>query len=1121
MQASKLALWDSVQYFQAFDVILLSETRAVHFPAYLLPDYSIAYCPASQEGRGGEGLLVAVKQHLAYHVLDYGSDDSSLWVRLCFTSGRRPIIFGVVYVPPAGSTSLQAVDLEDRFTKLSARLAAAQLEGDVFLAGDFNARVGRLEESAYARQRGCTDLVVNSHGRRLLRLCSETGSLLCTGRLPGDEQAPFSFKAGARQSRVDHIVVSHGFVSQVHGCTVNTARQESDHAPLEADLCVPVPQTIHHPVCVGMSIRRRHWCSERQGTYCQALQSPACVELLRNAEQAATENNVDAAVQAFSEAVQMAADVGGMVAKQCSRKADSAQAHQPFFDAECLALKRQVRRLGSTGDPLARKALERRYHSLVRQRKRAYHFKRLQQLLVDERKRPRQFWKVLRAKHSDLPIGLQRVQAWESYIANLSHCGSAEGCSLPGAAYPQQLQADALNVPISLQEVLVGLQKLHNGRSSGSLGIPAELYRYAHAPTSPGEAPSEHLLAPVLTKVLNSLFQAGTVPACVNEGLVTPVFKKGDPFHTANYRPIAVTEPLMRLYAAILNVRLQSFTEQHHLRAATQTGFRPHLSTEHQLFALQSFIDNSHASSKPLYCCFLDLKGAYDKVQRPLLWQVLARLGVHGRMLGALQSMYETANIRVNIQGRAGERVPSHTGLRQGCPLSPTLFGLFADGLHRFLLAECPDQGPVLSDGRHVPDLGYADDFVLLADTPEGLQRLIDATIAFCVATGMQICIQKTKVLVFAKRWPGPYQWLCNHQPLEWVDKIRYLGLQFDSHVGLHATYSSLHSKMWAAWALLQKQFRQLQCATSVGLLFRLYKTCIPPTALYGAGVWGPYRLPPPISQCRAALLRSHLQMLKQIAGVRSTVPTAILLRELDCKSLDYEWWLCAVRFWNGLVALPPQHLYKRIALDACRAAITSNIKNWAWAMFKGIREMGYDMVISATDMVHLDVQRICQLLDGKMDAVWQDLDYCPRTCPSSKARLCTYRAWCARPDSCRRKSYINLPLSASRLRQVLKFRMGCHGLPRDSGSWTGVPRVDRVCRFCGTGSMGDERHVVFECPHLQSIRDKYAGLVSVSTMVQFFWQDDLVSVSKFLCECMDVMLGADSDDQSQTSDQP
>jgi hypothetical protein len=79
---------------------------------------------------------------------------------------------------------------------------------------------------------------------------------------------------------------------------------------------------------------------------------------------------------------------------------------------------------------------------------------------------------------------------------------------------------------------------------------------------------------------------------------------------------------------------------------------------------------------------------------------------MHGRMLTALQSTYAIDNIRVDIQGRAGDSVTSYTGLRQGCPLSPTLFGLFADGLHRFLLAECPDQGPILNDGRCVPDLG-------------------------------------------------------------------------------------------------------------------------------------------------------------------------------------------------------------------------------------------------------------------------------------------------------------------------------------------------------------------------------------------------------------------------------
>ncbi|KAK9819084.1 hypothetical protein WJX81_008656 [Elliptochloris bilobata] len=65
--------------------------------------------------------------------------------------------------------------------------------------------------------------------------------------------------------------------------------------------------------------------------------------------------------------------------------------------------------------------------------------------------------------------------------------------------------------------------------------------------------------------------------------------------HPSNYRPIAVGEPVTRLYAALLNARLVAYTER--------TGLR--------------------APSQPLFCCFLDLKGAYDRVPRALLWQAL------------------------------------------------------------------------------------------------------------------------------------------------------------------------------------------------------------------------------------------------------------------------------------------------------------------------------------------------------------------------------------------------------------------------------------------------------------------------------------------------------------------
>ena len=62
--------------------------------------------------------------------------------------------------------------------------------------------------------------------------------------------------------------------------------------------------------------------------------------------------------------------------------------------------------------------------------------------------------------------------------------------------------------------------------------------------------------------------------------------------------------------------------------------------------------------SQPLYCCFLDLKGTYDRVQRPLLWQVFRQLGVHGRILKAIQALYTGASHAISVHGRAGPSSP-------------------------------------------------------------------------------------------------------------------------------------------------------------------------------------------------------------------------------------------------------------------------------------------------------------------------------------------------------------------------------------------------------------------------------------------------------------------------------
>ena len=83
-------------------------------------------------------------------------------------------------------------------------------------------------------------------------------------------------------------------------------------------------------------------------------------------------------------------------------------------------------------------------------------------------------------------------------------------------------------------------------------------------------------------------------------------------------------------------------------------------------------------------------------------------------------------------------------------------------------------------------------------------------------------------------------------------------------------------------------RYGRLQCLASVGLLFRVYKACVPPTAAYGCEIWGFQQFPQRFSALRQELVTSHLQMLKEITGVRGSTSTDILLAELGLKSLQH-----------------------------------------------------------------------------------------------------------------------------------------------------------------------------------------------------------------------------------------
>ena len=675
--------------------------------------------------------------------------------------------------------------------------------------------------------------------------------------------------------------------------------------------------------------------------------------------------------------------------------------------------------------------------------------------------------------------------------------------------WPLLTSAASLNQPFTPAEVQAHLASLHANRSPASLGFPAEFFKgaWTQEQLPSGRIVRSYTLVPTLTAILNALLRTSSMPEALNTALLTPIHKRGDPLNTQNYRPIAVGDPIYRLYSSLLNPRLMLWTEEQGIRASLQAGFRPSRSTLHQLFALRHAVDKYSHKQQPLFTCFVDLRKAYDKVQHNLLWKVLDILGIHGHMRGAIQSLYEGASLAVRVDSRVGQGQHPSIGVKQGCPLSPLLFGLVVDALDVHLKARMPNAGVELARDLMVVMLMYADDVVLLAQSHHELQMLIDEVQAFCNDMGMQINTEKTEVVVFRPACQDlyPHVWTVQGQALPQSKRYKYLGLVFQNDCLFKAMLAAVIQRGRLGITRVHAQVSKLAMNNPPWVALQLFKTYAESSFLYGYGteLWGTKLLTRSGKKHAAELQKLQAQFIKRTCGVSVTIPTPIVMAELQARPIEHAYWRRILQFWNELGSLPEHDVYHRMLLDNLKDAISQNVHNWSYELITGARKMGFDFPIRCDALERIDIGEFQEFLDCRDGKLWENLDVCPRTC-TDRVRMCTYYRWFARPVI-GKGSFLRIPLSARDMRRVLGFRMGCHKLPVEVGRRQNIPRHQRVCDRCNSGAVGDERHLLLECTALHGLRQQYARLIldSRNAMRLLMWHKDQVLVNKYILACL------------------
>ncbi|CAH8653059.1 unnamed protein product, partial [Heterobilharzia americana] len=154
-----------------------------------------------------------------------------------------------------------------------------------------------------------------------------------------------------------------------------------------------------------------------------------------------------------------------------------------------------------------------------------------------------------------------------------------------------------------------------------------------------------------------------------------------------------------------------------------QTGFRPGRGCIDQIFTLRQALEHRHAYRRPTIAVFLDLKAAFDSVDREVLWQCLSMKGVPSKYITLLKALYSNTCRHVRAYGELSRELYSSSRVRQGCPLSPFLFNFIIDILMEVSLSS-PDYTEIgLIAREFLLDLEHADDVVLLWK----MQSLLDS----------------------------------------------------------------------------------------------------------------------------------------------------------------------------------------------------------------------------------------------------------------------------------------------------------------------------------------------------------------------------------------------------------
>ena len=304
--------------------------------------------------------------------------------------------------------------------------------------------------------------------------------------------------------------------------------------------------------------------------------------------------------------------------------------------------------------------------------------------------------------------------------------GDEEPLELHSCELPPSADDDIL----SRDEFDAGVRKLNSNRAPGQDNVAPEYIKH-------GGPVLLHWTFLFMARIWSFVCD---LPLEDRTGLLQPVPKKSGGATVTSFRPICLLTTLYKLYAVLVFQkvcnRVKAFVSW------TQAGFLRGRSCGNNLWILRRVAERAIEFNIPIYCIFVDYKGAFDALNRTTLGRVLG-LFLSPSMVRRVMCLYFEAKANVKIKNTIGPLFDLLRGVRQGCPASPSFFTValaFVSWTFRSTFKGIKLVHLFLST------IEYADDQMLFTLSPDGLQEMLDFLSATALPLGLRLAVSSRQV---------------------------------------------------------------------------------------------------------------------------------------------------------------------------------------------------------------------------------------------------------------------------------------------------------------------------------------------------------------------------------------